>query len=65
MAIDWYKLQPICNILTRFGSDIEVKTLTKFRYHKGFRVLVGGTRMHWPGFIGSRDTPEVVTDIRL
>ena len=65
MAIDWYKLQPICTILMRFGSDIEVKTLTKSRYDKGLKVLVGDTRLRWPGFIGSRDTPEVVTDIRL
>ena len=37
---------------------IEVKTLTKSRYHKGLKVIVGGTRLRWLGFIGSRDKPE-------
>ena len=58
LLIDRYKLLPIWTKLTRFGDGIEVKTLTKSRYHKGMKVIVGGTRLRWPGFIGSRDKAD-------
>lgn len=58
-AVDRYHLLPIWTRLTRFGDDIEVKTLTKSPYHMGMKVIVGGTRIRWPGYYGSIEKANV------
>ena len=52
-AVDRYRLLPIWTRLTRFGNDMEVKTLTKSPYHMGIKVIVGGARIRSRIFQGN------------
>ena len=57
-AIDKYRLLPIWTRLTRIGK-VEVKTINKSKYYKGMKVIVGGTRIRYPGVIGALEKPNV------
>ena len=57
-AIDKYHLLPIWTRLTRVGK-VEVKTITKSKYHMGMKVIVGGTRIRYPGIMESIEKANV------
>ena len=57
-AIDKYHLLPIWTRLSRIGP-LEVKTIKKSKYHMGMKVLVGGTRIRYPGIIGAKEKMNV------
>ena len=45
--------------MTRVGK-VEVKTITKSKYHMGIKVIVGGgTRIRYPGIMGSIEKANV------
>ena len=54
LAVDKYRLLPIWSRLSRVGK-VEVKTITKSKYHMGMKVIVGGTRIRYPGVIGAKE----------
>ena len=57
-AVDKYRLLPIWTRVTRLGN-VEVKTIAKSKYPMGMKVIVKGTRIRYPGFIGTREKPNV------
>ena len=62
LATDKYRLLPIWSRLSRVGK-VEVKTITRSKYHMGMKVIVGGTRIRYPGVIGSKQNLQVSEDV--
>ena len=50
---DRYKTHPFFRRFSRVGN-YEIKTLKRSPYHLGQRVMVGGTRIRFPGMLGAK-----------